>query len=259
MDVIPPDYIFLVPRKSIEEMMVTETIYGFTHFEFPKKGGILVHHLNRPPIKGMFYPEAVKANNMIKRLSVTLVMMLKPTPTNLLTQYRRLADGVLSHHYLHLRYYNDFDRELFELIYRFLRRFGFEFDLSYATGRIAATLLEYENRYRFTVEDLFTETSKEALMANPRKELKRLKKIYVARETYKDLGQRSKILFWLLRTLLLIPKVKRAFRFALRESEFKNLQFDELEKYWADRFGTYDFGGEPYAIRQLKQGFRFYV
>ncbi len=259
--VMPPDKVFLVPKMPMDELRAWEKLYGFKELTVTEKG-INFHYHSRPyPYQGLLYPEAVEANNIMKRVLIGLARMaVPPTPTNALTQFGRLADYLYTQHYLHLRYHNTFCRELFEFIYRFLRRLGFDFELSYQTGRRGATLLEYENGYKFRVQDLFTETSKEKLMENPRKELKRLRKIYQQREKYKGEGIEKSfvIVFEALRLLLLIPLVKTAFKFALADSEFKNFQFDKIDKYWADRFDSYDFGGEPYSIRQLKQGFKIY-
>lgn len=256
-DVMPPDKVFLQRRLPLSEVRAWETLYGFKEFSFGEKG-FYSHYLGRPKNKGLAYEQATEYNNIMKRLTIGMVRMLKPTPTNILTQYKRLADYLYTPHYLHTRYYNDCSRELFELTYRFLRRLGFSFELSYGIGRIVATLLEYENGYRFRVEDLFSATTKEQLLANLRVELKRIEKIYLSREKNKGEGIETsfKMVFLFLRLLLLIPKVKRALKFALVDSEFKNFQLDEIDSYWANRFQDYDFGGEPYGVRQLKQGFK---
>lgn len=259
-DVMPPNFVFLNLRKPLGEMRRWETLYGFKEFSFPKKGGFLAHYSGRPvPNKGMAYSASTEANNVNKRLTIGMVMMLKPTPTNILTHYKRLADYLYDPHYLHTRYYNDCSRELMGFVYRFLRRLRFSFELSYGFARIPAQLLEGENAYRYRVEDLFGETTKEKLLANPRKELKRLEKIYLERETYIDeegTDKKFKMVFKVLNLLLLIPLVKKAFRFALKDSEFKNFQMDEIETYWSDRHNEYHFRGLPYGIRQLKQGFK---
>lgn len=265
-DILPPDKVFLNPRvHDLGQLRKWETFYTFKEFSFPSQGGYLAHYHDKAhPLKGFPYTSILEANNTAKRLTIGLVMMLKPTwhpIENALFQYQRLADYLYTPHYLHERYYNDCSREVFGFVFRFLRKLSFDFQLSYGIGRIVATLLEYEHVYRFRWEDIFSETTKEKLLANPRKELKRLEQVYLSRENYvgeNAVSGRVKMTFMLLRFLLLVPSIRKAFKFSLRESEFKNFQFDEIEKYWADRFSGYDYGGEPYQIRQLKQGFNLY-
>jgi hypothetical protein len=260
-DVMPPANVFLHPPKPLPQLRGAETLYGFKEFSFPEYG-FLAHYQGRPyPNKGMQTTGSMEANNTFKRLTIGLVQMVSLRPSTILLQYHRLADYLYFPHYLHQRYYNDCSRELFGLVYRFFRYLGFSFDLSYELGRDAASLLQFENGYRFRVEDIFTETTLQKLLDNPRAELKRLEQIYVSRETWNgvnSVGQSFRAIFKLLRLALLLPPIKKAFRFALVGSEFKNFQFDTIEKYWADRFREYNFGGEPYGIRQLKQQFKLY-
>ncbi len=265
-DVMPPDKVFLNPRKPLGKLRAWETLYGFKEFTYPEKGGYLAHYHGRPvPNKGMTYSQATETNNIVKRISIGLVMCLKPIRhplKNILYQIKRLADYLYAPHYLHTRYYNDCSRELMQFTYALSRRLGFGFELSYGFARIPAQLLEGENSYRFRVEDIFTETSKEKLLANPRKELKRLREIYESRDLSKgenSVTDKFVMVFTLLNFLLLIPKFKKAFKFALSDSEFKNFQLDDIDSYWANRFNDYNYGGQPQSLRQLKQSFKLYV
>lgn len=262
MDIQPPVHVLLHPPRPLPEMRGAETMYGFKEFggNEEKTDELLVYYTGRPhPHKGISTTESMEANNTVKRLTIGLVQMVKTR--NILAQYHRIAEYLYHPHYRHQRYYNNCSRELFSFIFRFLRYLRFDFDLSYELGRDVASLLEFDTGYRFRVEDIFTASTKQKFLDNPRKELKRLEQIYLERESYKGWGVEAsfKAMFRLLRFGLLFPPIKKAFRFALVDSEFKNFQFDKIEKYWADRFREYNFGGEPYEIRQLKQGFKIYV
>ncbi len=262
---MPPDFVFLYPPKPLGQMRAWETLYGFKEFSFPAKGGFLSHYQGRPqPNKGMAYSTATEANNIIKRIVTGLVMCLKPTLhplKNLQVQLERLVDYLYKPHYLHTRYYSDCPRELFGLTFRLMRKLGISFAFSYWFARVPTTMLEYENGYRYRVIDIFSSTTKAKLLVDPRGEFKRLEKIYLFREHLvgeNAVDDKFKMVFRLLRLLLLFPKFKTAFKFALVDSEFGNLQFDDIESYWANRHNEYDFGGVPYGIRQLKQGFKLY-
>lgn len=264
---MPPAKVFLYPRQPLAELRAWETLYGFQEFSFPEKGGMLAHYQGRPvPNKGMTYSQATETNNVMKRIVIGLAMCFRPTLhpiRNFLFQFKRLADYLYNPHYLHTRYYNDCSRELMQFIFALCRRMGFGFDLSYGFARIPAQVLEGDNGYRFRVEDIASMTTKEKLLAHPRKELKQMEQLYLERELnvhgVNEVSGRVKMVFRLLRWLLLIPKFKKAFRFALVDSEFENFQLDSIDSYWANRFNDYNYGGEPQNVRQLKQAFQFYV
>ncbi len=263
-DVMPPDKVFLHPRMPLSRMRAWETLYGFKEFELPEKGGLLAHYYGRPvPNKGMTYSQATEVNNIIKKIVTGLLLCLKPSfhpLKNALVQSRRMFDYLYGPHYFHTRYYNDCSRELLQFTYTMMRKF-FDFELSYGWGRIIAQLIEGENSYRFRAEDIASAIIYEDLLNNPRKELKRVQKIYLKRELSQGenaVAEKFLMVFRILRLLLLIPKVKRAFKFALQGSEFENFKLDKVDRYWSNRFTDYKYGGEPIEIRQLKQGFEIY-
>ena len=72
--------------------------------------------------------------------------------------------------------------ELQGIIYGFLAYSGISTPIAKQTAYIFGEIFEYDNAYRFRVQDLFTESSKELLTKNPIKEIRRLLKIYMSRE-----------------------------------------------------------------------------
>jgi len=261
---MPPDFVFLHARVPLETRRAWETLYDFKEFTYPEQGFLSHYNGKTIPRKGMPYTTALEANNTMKRLAIGMVMMLKPTLhplNNILFQFQRMADYLYTDHYFHTRYYIESCRELMEFVYRFLRKLGFSFDVSYNFGRIPATIFQLAEGFRFRLEDIFGMTTKEKLLADPRGELKRMHKLYLERETYQGdntAGDRFDMVFKILILALLIPKIKKAFKFALVDSDFKKFQLDEIETHWSNRRIDYHFGGVPYGIRQLKQGFKIY-
>src|SRR5258708_3425339 len=230
-DIMPPAKVFLYPRKPLGELRAWETLYGFKEFTFPEKGGFLAHYYGRPmPNKGMAYSIGTETNNIAKRIVIGLIMCFKPTLhplKNILYQIKRLADYLYLPHYFHTRYYNDCSRELFQFTYTFLARLGFGFDLSYGFARIPTHIFEAENSYRFRFEDIAGMTTKAKLLANPRKEIKRIQQIYLQRDSSQgenSVTDKFSTIFKLLRFALLIPQFKKAFKFALVDSDFKSFQ-----------------------------------
>lgn len=264
MDILPPDKVFLNPKKPLSEMRAWETYYGFEKFTYPELG-FLSHYQGRPyPNKGMTYTEATEANNMVKRAVIGLAMCLKPTwhpIRNCEVQLKRFLDYLYVPHYLHWRFYADSTRELFSASYMMMRKLSSQ-EKAYWWARIPATLLEYENSYRFRFQDICSIMDKEVLKKNPRRELKRVQKIYLARE--KGSGDNTvtdkfKMVFRLLRVLLLVPRFKKAFQFAVANCDFEKFKLDEADQYWANRFNDYLYGGKSREERQLKQAFKIYA
>ncbi len=246
--VIPPDEVFQTPPKPLGETQGAYTIPDFIDLTFTEREGMVSNYLNHPfSRKGLQYPEATEANNHIKKIVVAAIQSISH-PSKTLFNFVRIADYTNRNHYLQRRFYCKFAREVWKLTYLFVRYLGVENELAYRCGRIVANLFQYEEGYRMRVEDIFSETSKEALL-KPQRELKRLLKIYLPREKCSgehidNVNNKFSSVFKLLRLGLLIPKVKSAWKFALQEMEIKNLQLDEADSYWCNMNGDYDFGGK---------------
>ena len=243
----------------------------------PPEGGIYSYHEGDPyPRKGHTYLEAVESNNTVKRITLTMVLplaskemalpalgfMLTPYKWKIrllekfLVHYRRLAELHMGQHFLKPEYYNICSKELWNFVYRFLKELGIDPELSHALGRIVATMFEYDDAYRYRLEDVLTETDKVKLK-KPRQEILRLLKIYQSRELYKGenaVGGRMEKMAKGLSFLMLYPPVKRAFKKALAESDLSNLQLDEIDRYFCLNRPDYQFFGQPLANRMFFYG-----
>lgn len=127
------------------------------------------------------------------------------------------------------------------LLFVFIRRMGIDYEIAKKFSIIFGTILEYDNAYRYRLEDIFTETSKEELSHNPRREIKRLLSIYLKREKDTGVAYKHKMIFQLMSLPLLLPMVKSSLRKALTNCEFNRLQFDEADRYWCRNRFDYDF------------------
>lgn len=250
--VIPPDEVFRTPPKPLEETQAAYVIPDFIGLDYSEREGMVANYLNHPfSRKGLQYVEATEANNHIKKIVVALLNSVAH-PTKILENFDRIASYTYRNHFLQRKFYCKFSREMWKLTYLFLRKLGIKNDLAYSWGRNVATLFQYEEGYRMRLEDLFSETTKEALLE--RKELSRLLSIFLSREKCNGdeveiVNQKFISVFKLLRLGLLIPKVKTAWRFTIREMEIENLQLDEADKYWCNMNADYDFGGRDIAQR----------
>lgn len=249
---IPPDEVFQTPPRPLAETQGAYTIPDFVDLTFTVKEGMVANYLNHPfPRKGLQYTEATEANNHIKKIIVALMSSIAH-PTKILENFARVADYSYRNHYLQRRFYCKFSREIWKLTYLFLRRLGTNHNLAYRWGRIVATVFQYEEGYRTRLQDLFSETTKSALLK--RKELKRLLNLYLQREktggAYVEATDQKFIsAFKILSLALLIPKVKAAWKFAWHEMDIENLQLDDADRYWSNMNADYDFEGKDINLR----------
>lgn len=270
----PPDELFENSRLKPEgQVMIqgTPTVYEWDFGEYPPRGGIYCHYKGVPfPRKGFVYPEAVWACNIVKRITRTLVagfsskdivlpalgFILTPFKRKIrllervLLYYNRVAEWLLSPHFLKENRYGNCPRELQKLLKRFLMELGISEYIAGRTSKVLITLVEYDDAYRYRIEDLFSESSKEWLLANPRKEINRLLEVLKLRdkttlEQFEVFGKVISMGFWL-------PKVKKAFRKALEPLDFSKLQMDEADMYYCLNRDDYDYGGLSIQQRMKK-------
>ncbi len=246
--------------------------HAYTHTTYPPEGGIYVHYHQLPyPKKGFPYPEAVHMNDVLKRVTMTMVksiatkdmlipfitMALMPWKKKMrivnkfLENYNRIGDWLLVGHYLKPERCTNFVRSLRVSLDWFLDEFEIDETVKSNFIRIFCMIIEYDDAYRYRLEDILTETTKEKLLDNPKAEIRRLKNIYIAREKTQAMDGFVTI-FNLFEKALLHPKVRRAFRYSiefLRDEEFKMMQLDNADRYHVLLRNEYDYLGRTYEDR----------
>lgn len=281
------DFAILQPDAGIFEnaSFQTEKIKGeksalflTERVEYPETGGIFKYNLGcKYPEKGFPTLERIGMVNFAKKATLTLIMPIVTKDLALplivfaalpykrkiavveryLSSYVRLLDEVLSPCYLQEKRYMVFCQELRRFLDQFFINLGISPELADKTAKAFVTLIEYDNAYRFRIEDLFSETSALELSENPSKTIKRLLAIYVRRENpafnkqgFGDdyilgsgIGSRFKSFAQLLSFLLRIPKVNKAFRNALFSIDFSKLQLDDADRYYCLIRSDYSFFG----------------
>ncbi len=222
-----------------------------------KQGGILIWYKGvKVPRKGFPYPEAVVSMNLCKRVlmeglkSVSVWSLMKPS--KLLASYLHVCYREIEPHILKDEYLTPFARELKKAVCVFLNEMGISADDSYRFAKVFSAILEYDDAYRFRVQDLLTESSKESLLKCPRKDFKRLLGIFRERETYKGLDRKFSLMTGILSLGLYLPKVRKAYNKALECVDFSQMQFDADDRYWMHYRSDYMFFGESYEIRKAK-------
>lgn len=277
---------FTQVTRQTQSIFFVDSRYGEgTGVVYPPEGGIEVYKvggdleetevpgkylLKNPvpllfPEKGFPTPEAVGACNYVKRYLIASIRLLskpmilawvgpvmffsKKTAADFVSEFSSMGMMILKPYIMEEKFYRPLCRQLAPFINKFINGTG----INHASGRfgvIISTLIEYDSAYYTRVEDLFNETSKEALLKNPRNEIKKLIAIYKKREPKKHLQQKFESVGRILRFALLIPRIKKAFRMALEDVEFAQMQMDAADRYHVLRLGGYDYLGLPVEARR---------
>lgn len=288
--VLPPNSAF-EPAKPLDEKVGGSYNGEFSQIKKDPTGRILAYSNDHIlPRKGLIYPAAARHNNIMKAAIIFLTSSLgsfRPTIKwldNTLRQVNKLAEHIFlsevpngadhcekcGQHtggklvrtdFMKFSYYNACSQELWHLTHLFLKYLGCSFRNTYETGRLVATVLEYEPPYRMRGQDIFSAINQNDLIKNPRKELKRVFNLYIQREKFNGTGEnvvskKFSRLFLLFSLVLLIPKFKNAFIFAVKEANWDMLRMDEIDVYWAMLDPNYDTFGLD--IKDRREAFKNY-
>lgn len=220
--------------------------------------GIKVYIKDIPfPIKGMPTAEALGAVNITKRI---LIEWVKSTPlvafpfiniNKLTSSFNRLSWAVMSPYILKEEYKQTFTQEFSCLVDNFLKKIGVEESIQIADT--ISHIFEYDSAYRLRIQDLLSETSKVKLHNSPIREIMRLSNLSKQRD-HEYVYKNVRIIKILLSIMLIIPKYRRAFKYAIMSSDFERLQFDKCDRYWASLRRDYKSYGLEYdeRVEQLK-------
>ena len=215
------------------------------------------------PSRGLTTPEAMFACNQVKRLFIKGLQLfswrlLLVNRKKLLETFNDIAWKVMNPHILKYEYMTPVAQEIQDIIYDLLIGEDIEANVALQFAKIFSHLIEYDNAYRLRVEDIMNETSKEKLIKNPRKEIKRLMKILVERD-HPGVADKFLKIGRLVRLVLLLPRVKRLFVREIGDSSFEKLQPDDIDKYWMCFRTDYRFGGKSSEDRKVERDNRGWI
>lgn len=251
------------------------TTFLLDHFEYPESGGILVYVQGTAhPKKGFPFPEAIKAVNEAKRVFIELIkiftivpiiipfLCLKSVFKKVIESYLRISLPIVSPFFLRRDKLTPVGKELYYFVYHFLDSAGCDEDVAKNFGRVISAMIDYDDAYRYRVQDIFSETDRITLAKKPLREIYRLIKIYSKREEngqvsdnkrnrYNSVRSRGRKIAFLLMMLLMVPKFRWAFKFSIIQSEFHRFQYDEDDIFWTNLRGDYLFRGKTYEERMV--------
>ena len=239
------------------------TVFIFTGVDIPKEGGIYRKYKDVLfNMKGFPQPNLIYRVDIVKKYTMAIIENLaqkwvliplslaffypKKLKVKLLSRfiqsYINLANGSLESVYYKENYYCKFSREIRKSIYVFLTSYGVNSELSENFAKVIATIFEHDDAYRFRVQDILSEITKRELLKNPKQTLEKMIKIFSERE--QRVLPKFISAFYLLKYLFLMKSFRQSFRKAVLWTDFKELQFDEGDKYHATIWSTYNFFGK---------------
>ncbi len=219
-------------------------------------------------IEGAQYPkrspctdEALWSANQAK---VLFVEFLKLSPyllfagkEKVIHSYTKIAMKAAKPFLLKRIYLTPVARELQDMVYSFLSGINISHQVAMDFAEIFSFMIDIDTAYRYPFQDIAGETTKEKLLAHPIGEMKRLMKIFQARDE-QEITFKFRMMQYILTVLLLIPKYRSLFKEIVRRCEFKNLQFTEGERYWVHMQPGYKYFGLTLKQRQklLKKNYQ---
>ncbi len=241
----------------------------FDRVEYPAEGGILRYYKGMPyPAKGFPFPSAVWSNDVMKRITLAafkitagkeMVLALAGIAllpwklkmralSRVLEQYGRIGQWLLNGSFLAEKMYCPTAQAARIMVFRFLQELGMSSDICEKVPKIVATILEYDDSYRYRVQDIMSETSATALQERPGREIKRLLNILQSREkshaigSFKAIGAVISVAMW-------HPKIRAAFRKAVWPKEIRQMILDNGDRYHVLLRGDYDYQGLTFEER----------
>lgn len=251
---MPPE-LFEQPKTAEEQIVVNQgESMEVDHIEYGSGIQVYVKGYTFPQ-KGLPTIQAIQAINLVKKLIVEGLKLL-PLPFLILISKKRMVNsfsaigyGIVAPHILKYHYLTPTAQATLNFVMSLCVDFDVPFKEAQKASQMVAAIIEYDSAYRFRLMDILSESSKEKLVTNPRKELLRLLDINKQRD-YEELstkiGRMGRLISW----ALVIPTFKKAFIKAVKASEFYKFKYDEADIYWAYHKRDYNYLGKTYEQRQ---------
>lgn len=279
----PPDRIFKFKRaRQMVNKAAQEVMYLPYKAEYIEGEGNFVYYRgvgDRPaplfPSRTVAPWEAINATNGVKRVTinifrllsqkemifplVSLIIMGKKWRAKLLTktceQYNHIVDMLAGAFLLEDGYYCNFSKETRGFVHVLLEQLGVHHDIAWKTSEAVAIMFEYDNAYRFRLQDIMTEANFEELVKDFPKETKRLLVLEEEREriAVNDVTDKFRSAIRVLTLAWKIPILKKAIRKGIESINQDKIVMDEADVYHSLLYGDYDVAG-----KNLEERFKIY-
>ena len=274
----PPQDVF---RKDIKKFQKLDTIGSALLKEhYPDEsegGGILLYYENHAyPHKGYPFPEAVHAINAPKKFfKATAGFIQRHKILTALALIAVVLNGKRVLRSFHATYVYEFLHS--HLAQWFLdpiryctsarelrragnvlanRRTGWVKEFFEQLTEVITMIFEYDNAWRYRMQDILGELDKEALAKNPGKEVVRLVEMGSGRErSWADTRTRQRVFGRALRFILFVsPSFRRLLREYVEELDLSKIKMDVSDLYYNYVRPDYDAGGIPMEQRLILRG-----
>ena len=199
--------------------------------------------------KGFPYIEAIRAIGVVKVAALILLkninwlkLLTKKSRLSLAVNFCKLADDAISP-WPKDEYLCPFARESKKFLTIFFTELGYPIMLA----DVFAYFMQYDDNYRYRLQDLMSETSADKIGI---KEIKRLLKLSIKRDIQNYISKHKfAVCVHFLTIALRLPKVRPAFKKALEGIDFERLKLDEADRYFCLIRSEYDFFGLDFDER----------
>lgn len=249
--------------KSGDDQIKAEASYGYICESIEINNGLIMH------VQGMQYPEKglaptkdIFAINQVKRLIIESLRYLKYITPSLIVfalipykykisflnkaihSFNLVTFKMVSPSILQFQHLTPMAKELYFFLDRFLHKVGIKHAIREQFIEIFINIINFDNAYRYRLQDIFLETTIEKLQ-NPRKELTRLFGILAERDPNIAVTSKFKMFLQVFSIILLHPRIKRAYLFALEDLDITKVQPDKADWFWmCVRGGSYNYLGK---------------
>ena len=242
--------------------------YVYQKTVLPPSGGIFNFYEGQLyPQKGFPYPEATWRNDTVKRANMFVVRILanpmllpawffflispwflkKKLLSSILEHWNRLTYYLLSPCFLKENRYCESVRELRVLIHETMKNLGLDSYESSMAAQTIATIIQYDDAYRYRMEDLLTEVTAIDFYRKPFGTMHQIAELIKEREI--DVKPKLLAITKVASLLFLVPRFRRAFRQSLKKVDWGKLQLDEIDRYHCLNRDGYNFFGQTFEER----------
>lgn len=248
-----------------------EEIAGFktSHLEHLPSGAILIHSPEwLYPYKGFPLEEKVEAINVPKRIIVSSLSFIRFPPVvlgllascilpksrkrliaHLVEQFVALGELSLRRYYLPHGAYIPFCSKVGRLVREFMIQLDFPPHIFNRIGEIVTMIFEYDTAYRFRLMDILSEADFDELTIDPKRELKKLFKLYYQREELEYVVNKVRNMEVFIMFLLSFKRFRKAFVHIFNTTDTSELVYGADDTYHVLYRGNYKYLGQSYDDR----------
>lgn len=249
---VAPDFLFKKERTGYilnedQQINLIEKMEAVEHF------GVCIYYKNVPYAKKWFVsPEAIFAINQVKKILLEGAKLLK-SPLFLLGLYLNKKKMCQSFNVVFDKLFGKYtfkDEFMCRAAFNFanflhgiLLDAGIEHDIAKEVAFNIAQIVEYDDAYRFRLQDMANELDVDNFLKSPQQEIERLIVIFTKRST-SGVPLKLKPVFKLIKILTFFTK-----KSLIRNVRFlKDMQPDEHDRYWmcirADQYKYFGLSDE---------------